>query len=456
MVNVGSAKADITPPVGLSLSGFAARQDLPATGIDDPLSVRALVLSSETEAILCLSFELLGLDLLLDHQIKEKLLAIYGDTFSESAILITTTHTHSAPPTMPIAGETRVPDSYIQKIIDATLSATGQALNNRQEASLYYASTNLAGINHNRRQSQFPQVPAERFPFDNSFDLFVYKTHTGNCLAALVRFSCHAVTKCKMTVSADYPGELTRRLEAILGTTVIFLQGTAGDTNPTVSDQDHAGMQLFVDRIMAQISQMPANLERLPDSPLRLNTGQISLAFAPFPDREEIVNRIARNNRILAGDMLSPDLQPQIKEYTGWRLPDNQDIRGTVLHFAEVFNQAAEVTLAAIDDQGHYQGVPFLIKALRLGPFTLLFLSGEVLTTIGRQISQMVPRLNIKVISYLSPIIGYIGKQEDYRIGGYEPDGSCMWYRLPGPFREDIEKDIMEQVKLIFSDEGQS
>jgi neutral ceramidase len=452
MLLVGSGKADITPPVGLPLSGFAVRQNKPSIAIDDPLTVKGIIFQSGEQMGLLLSYDLLGFDVKLDQDIREKISANFGEKYFINPLLITTTHTHSTPPTMPIAGETRVPDAYINKILDATVSAVSEALDNMAEVELFHTSTDLHGINRNRRQSQFPQEPPDRFPYDPSFDLWVFKTKQGASHAAFVRFSCHAVTRCDLKISADYPGELTRRLEAELGAVCLFLQGTAGDTNPTVSSQDQAGVLSFVDQIYAQIDHLPAKLDRYPVTQFFLKERKFNLPFAPFPERNFILEQITRNKRILDGDTTSTDLQPLVDGYASWRLPDNLDLQGTLQHWAAVGIEAAEITLKAIDYPAEYRGLPFTINVLGLGPFILLFLSGEVLTTFGQLITGQYPNKEIKIISYLSPIVGYIGTQDDYRIGGYEPDSSSMWYRLPGPFRADIGLEIKKQVKSLLAD----
>ncbi len=45
-LEAGAAKADITPPTGHPMWGYAARRDAPSVGVLDPLYARALVLSA--------------------------------------------------------------------------------------------------------------------------------------------------------------------------------------------------------------------------------------------------------------------------------------------------------------------------------------------------------------------------------------------------------------------------
>ena len=56
------------------------------------------------------------------------------------------------------------------------------------------------------------------------------------------------------------------------------------------------------------------------------------------------------------------------------------------------------------------------------------------------------------MISYLSPIVGYIGDAGEYELGGYELDNAWLWYRQPGPFDQNIEAVILEQVSALFGE----
>jgi hypothetical protein len=439
------------------------RMNRPSVAIDDPLWVKALVIESAREdagredagceTCLLLSYDLLGFDFALEAEIRASLRGAFGGRFSPAGVLITTTHTHSGPTTLPIAGETRVPEGYIRQLCAATVSAAAQALERLAEAELFQAATELEGINLNRRQERAQgQEQAGRYPLDRSLDLFVFRSPAGACLGGIVRFACHAVTMTTQHISADFPGELTRRLAAQLGAPCLFLQGTAGDTNPLIVSQDHAAMLGFVDALMAQLEALPARLQPVSTGPLHLAERLFPLPFAPFPTPETLRETIARNERIRAGDLTSPDLQPLVAEYAAWRSAEDADVEGAVRHWAEVFNESARRTLQAGFQPETHPGAPFRVARLKLGPFVLLFLTGEVLTPVGQHLQALAPGQPIRVISYLSPIVGYIADQEDYRIGGYEATNAWVWYRMPGPFREDSEAVILEQVRRILEE----
>jgi neutral ceramidase len=446
MIRAGSGSADITPPVGLPLSGFAVRRNRPSVAVDDPLKVKALALAEGDKPILLLSFDLLGLDFDLDAQVRQRLAAEIGTTVAEERVILTTTHTHSAPPTMPIAGETRVPETYIAKILAAAVSAAREALESLEAVDLYHAEQALEGINLNRRQGYQLAHPAGEFDLDPILDFFSLRTADGRCKGSLVRFSCHAVTMTTQHVSAEYPGELVRRIETLSGAACLFLEGTAGDSNPTVHNADHAAMLGFVDRIMAQLGDLTQREQKVPAAHLGWAARAFRLPFATLPSRREVMETIRRNERILDGEREAADLQRLIQEYHSWTAAEDPDKEGAIKHWAGVFREAAQRTLAAVDAPQPPQGAPFRAAGLVLGPFTFVFLSGEILTPVGRHIQALHPDRQVKVISYLSPIVGYIADRADFDLGGYELTSAWMWYRMPAPFSKDIESPLLEEV----------
>lgn len=445
MLRAGCGEADITPSVGLPLSGFAVRRDRPSVAVDDPLRVKVLAVEQMHQHILLLSFDLLGFDFELDAQIR----GLLANQFPDQQVILTTTHTHSAPPTMPISGETRVPGSYIEMILSAAIRAVNQALAALADAELFHAAAELHGINLNRRQHYNLGKAAQDFDVDSIFDLFTFRTPGGLCQGSFVRFSCHAVTMTTQHISADYPGELTRRLAQLLGAPCLFLVGTAGDSNPTTHNLDHVAMCAFVDQIIDQLVDLPRRLEPVAVDNLSFAEQTFRLPFTPLPERAEVLETITRNERILAGDQISPDLQPLVREYQGWVARGDSDLTAAVEHWAGVFREAALRTLAAIDSSQPMPGAPFRIAGLALGLFTFVFLSGEVLTPVGRHIQDLRPNRQVKVISYLSPIVGYIADAADFDLGGYEPGSAWMWYRMPAPFPRDVMHRILPEVDQL-------
>src|SRR5262245_44428389 len=57
-LEAGAATADITPPTGYPMWGYAARHDKPSDGVLDPLLARALVLKAGEAKVALVSLDL--------------------------------------------------------------------------------------------------------------------------------------------------------------------------------------------------------------------------------------------------------------------------------------------------------------------------------------------------------------------------------------------------------------
>src|SRR5262245_28471998 len=57
-LKVGAAIAEITPPFGGPLWGYAARHDAPSRGVRDPLFAKVVVIDDGTERVLVASLDL--------------------------------------------------------------------------------------------------------------------------------------------------------------------------------------------------------------------------------------------------------------------------------------------------------------------------------------------------------------------------------------------------------------
>lgn len=90
----GCAKVDITPPVGVWLSGYRAREK-PSDGICDGLYARALVLDDGQNKIAIISADLLWVPSKITTQVRGIVKEKIG--IPDKNILICATHTHFGP-----------------------------------------------------------------------------------------------------------------------------------------------------------------------------------------------------------------------------------------------------------------------------------------------------------------------------------------------------------------------
>ena len=231
-------KVDITPPAGVDMWGYSARQGA-STGVLDPLFAKGLVLSDGR-----VRMALVTLD--LGRTFSEASLGLVRQLASQEAaihpVLFFASHTHSGPALLDHDSQQEIPSwerTMLKKISDAIRHA-GQSL---VPVAL---GTGVGGvlIGHNRIHIQedgtvrmfwrnATKVPTS--PVDDHVGVLRIDTLEGETLAVLVNYSCHPVVlgPDNLQYSADYPGAMSRLVEAEFpGAVSLFLQGAPGDINP--------------------------------------------------------------------------------------------------------------------------------------------------------------------------------------------------------------------------------
>jgi len=94
MLKIGVAKVNITPPIGVPLSGYEARKKI-SQGIHDELYAKALVLDDGEKKIALVVSDLLYLDKDFTESVRRQ---IEGSTgISSKNVMVTVTHTHAGP-----------------------------------------------------------------------------------------------------------------------------------------------------------------------------------------------------------------------------------------------------------------------------------------------------------------------------------------------------------------------
>lgn len=239
-LTAGVARAEITPPLGYPMGGYAARQG-PSTGIHDPLFATVLLLKADGLSVAIVSCDLRSFP-------SERIVTLVRERKLADHVLIAVTHNHSGPLTWEDKSWPTPNDSWFANAEDKILRAI-------EEASKKLFSARIAAgfgeiyLGHNRRRVE-PDGKVTMFwrnaekkptsPMDPTVGVIRVDDESGHPRAVLVNYACHAVVlgPDNRAISADYPGYLARRVERELpGALCLFIQGGAGDINPYLDKQ---------------------------------------------------------------------------------------------------------------------------------------------------------------------------------------------------------------------------
>lgn len=224
-LRVGYARVDITPAIGAPLAGETDWHGRFAERVRDPLRARALHLERDGQQATLVVADLLAIPATLHRAVAREA------GVEPASLLLAATHSHSAtggywdggPLVHYFMGAYQEP---IFLDLVARLGAVARAARERPlPARLAGARVATTGVNANRRRLLGPIDPdltLLRFERDGERPLDV------------VSFSGHPVIgseRDRHAISADFPGELCRRLEA-RGRDAIFFQGAVGGVSP--------------------------------------------------------------------------------------------------------------------------------------------------------------------------------------------------------------------------------
>ena len=262
-LKAGVGRVEITPSTFMPMYGYSNRKCGPANGTHDPLFAKVLVLESGGSRMAIVTADVGSL-------VSENLRRDVASKLKIPVLLLSASHTHSAPAFLPFGSAPATTDearSYLAEVDRKIFSAIENASQSMFPARLGVGKGSLQlGYNRlllredGRARALFDNL--ERVPYgpvDPELVLLRVEDAEGRARALLVHYAVHAVvlgpTSCKY--SADYPGVLQSAVERQLeGTQVMFVQGGAGDINPLL--QGRSGREADDFAVMEKMGQLLA------------------------------------------------------------------------------------------------------------------------------------------------------------------------------------------------------
>ena len=422
-LHAGAARVEITPPIGLDLSGFIARQN-PSTALRDPLYARALVVEDGNRQAALVSVDVIGFPASFTDDVRRRVALATG--IPGPALLLAATHTHGGPATMFLQGCGTPDPAYLERLQEQITSAVIQAQANRQPAVVSAGSAeSVAGV-FNRR------TPGDII--DPSVGLLRFKTTTGAPIALVVNYTCHPTTLhfVNRSITADYPGLVSARLEEATGGVTLFLMGAIGDVGPMTRGEES----------LATVGNAVADaaLAALPDlSPLadpRLDTAGelLQVPLLPLPTREDLIRqRAAYRDAALAAEAA--------------RQADQAKIQWALMQWAErMVEQQEQGALTPT--------VPAEIQMLRIGEVIIAGIPGEFFVELGLQIKQGIAGAalarQVMICGFANDNIGYIPARRAYAQGGYEVSDAYHYYGYPAALAPEAgEQIVAETIEMV-------
>ncbi len=232
-----AGKADITPDLEsetIFLAGYGA-SGRRATGIHDPLYVRAMVVSDGEKTVALVAVDSIGIFRQDVLDIRTRL----GWKGKNRYLLLAATHDHSAPDTLGLWG--RFPgvsgvDKRYQARLKKTVVELVKDLSSKLQEAEMSAGKRMLDPRGLCRDSRDPIV------IDPELNVLSFKSRKGRPIGTLVRWSCHpeVMGDDNLEVTADFPGALCAKIEEKTGGACLFFAGSVGGLMSP--DVDHHAM----------------------------------------------------------------------------------------------------------------------------------------------------------------------------------------------------------------------
>ncbi|MDD5529492.1 MAG: neutral/alkaline non-lysosomal ceramidase N-terminal domain-containing protein [bacterium] len=285
MFKIGVSKIDITPPVGLDLQGFVAREGC-SVGVHSKLFAKALVIDYKGKINLIVNCDLLAVNEKLALDIKSKIEKECG--IKKENIIIFATHTHSGPATVFLRKCGEPDPKYINSLKEKIATCVSSADKKKKEAVIGIGKGKVQ-IGINRREKKGKEMiigENPTGPIDTELSVIKIDTTAGKPIALIVNYSCHPVILGPENrhISGDYPAFATDFIEKNTGVPALFITGASANINPisgvtnSFKEVERLGKKIALEtlRIKDKIKTRPVNYFKTANYVLQLSAGFLS------------------------------------------------------------------------------------------------------------------------------------------------------------------------------------
>ena len=392
-MRAGAAIADITPPVGIELSGGAFG---PARGILHPLHARAVLFEAgDTRAIL-ISCDLLGMDEPYCSDIRRDIAEAVG--LPVEAVMIACTHTHGGPATVPLRGWGSPDQAYRSMLHRTLVDLAGSAAGKLTHATLTAAVGTLEDVSVNRSLGEAAGTC-------DHLSAMLLRGTAGEPVAAVVNYACHPVNlHSNGQVTPDFPHYVEQALRERLGAEVpvLFLNGASGDANPrnfVPREPSEQAAETTGRRIAERAWELLSNARPVEDAGVEFAAGTAELPLQPLPSAEQLRETI---------DVRGAKMQQEEPSGANWVYCGHKAA-------VEWAGEALELL-----EQGPPETTTAPLQALRVGAVEIVGIPGELFSRFGREIIENGPSPVTMVSTLTGGCMGYFPAPEAYEKRTYE------------------------------------
>jgi hypothetical protein len=406
----GAASVEINPTESLFLFGYPHVKRY-STGIHDPLLSCALYLSDGQTPVIFVANDVIAVSKDSTRRVRER---ISRDTGVPAGnILLSATHTHSAPSTadwMCNESDPVVPKAdlkFIRQFEDAMVKSAVGAYRSAQPAMVGLAIADGTGCGTNRHNPAGladQQVPV----------LVVKSVKDKKAIAAMLVYAMHPTVlhENSTLISGDFPAMSRKYIQHhVLGAQCVVLHhmGAAGDQSPrhvtkanTFAEAERLGQILG-----KSVRKVVADLNYVSDVTIGRQSAEVQLPVRTFPDPAQAKAQAERAHQRL--EKLQKENAPRTEVRTAE---------------CDTFGAEETLTLANAAKEGRLAKIaqsvmPAEVQVIDIGPWTFVAWPGETFVDFALQVRKKHP--NAFVITMANgETQGYMVTQEAIDKNWYE------------------------------------
>lgn len=421
-MKAGFSKINITPLKPIELWGFAKREGKSKGSLNE-LYAKVLTLKSDNVQLMLISLDIGGINKSVSDNIKTE---ITNRCFiARDNIIISTTHTHSAPAVLPLRNAGLPDDHYLNDLKRNILKTAIQSIENLQEIRIGYGQGELHwGVNR-REKGIKSDIDQEEGTIDPDVSIIRIETLDNSPLVLLVNYAAHPVTLYadNLYISSDYPGEAYKVVEDHLQSEMMFLQGCSADVNPKIFGSFEATKTIGIS-LGNEVCRVSSEIQCQQIKIMNFYSKVISLPLANSPEVDEL-NKLISSYQ--AKQRVSLNLWEKIE------LQWAEDLIKYRIEHKDLTPKEIELP----------------IQALRLNNIFILFLPGEIFVETGLKIKQLFTKKKMMITAYSNDCsYGYLPASVAYSQGAYEVEYAYKYYGLFG-FARMAEEVLINEITEI-------
>jgi len=413
----GIAKANITPPVGMLMSGYGARKT-PAIGIHDDLYLVALYLNDGTTEAALITIDLIDTDPKGTARIRKACANISG--IPAKSVFVACSHTHGGPQTG-IYGDDKGDDlkkSYTNTVIHKAAGALAEAKKNAVPVSVGHGRQDCY-IAANRRERRpdgniilgyNPEGPIAPYTDVIRFD----RLDTKQPMAIIFSYASHGTNMGgdNLLYTADYPGPAKKLVEQIIPTAIpSFVAACSADINPYPRGTFELG-ERHGKRLGCAAAQAVLDIEEMTeDARIAVASDNFKFKVEDPPSLEE-----AKEKLRIAKENADKEIA-EAKKASGGKPVDEK----MVLQWHTAYELRRTKSLVEAMEKGETDfSIPLETQAIAIGDCALVGMPGEIFVNIGIAVAEKSPFKRTIHISHANGSAGYVPTADQIPLGGYE------------------------------------